>query len=166
MFKKSIFSALLIITTLFYIGAFGASKAHMQTPRTLVGRWIMRSSPINGEQVSRKGNTLGFPDRDMRFEENGEIRTGFVDREDVGNDVKPLGVWRMEGNNISATFQLWCPDSNLACGSVVVRGEFVNDNRIRGTMTAFFDVEDDTRPTGFDTWPFSFVGDRVQEGGN
>ena len=166
MHKRPIFSALLILISLFFISTFWTPKASMQTPRTLVGRWLMRSSPINGEQVSRKGNTLGFPDRDMRFEENGEIRTGFVDREDVGTNIKPLGVWRMDGNRISATFQLWCPDSNFACGSVVVRGEFVNDNRIRGTMTAFFDVEDDTRPTGFDTWPFSFVGDRVQEGGN
>src|ERR1044072_3762969 len=143
MHKRPIFSALLILISLFFISTFWTPKASMQTPRTLVGRWLMRSSPINGEPVSREGTTLGFPDRDMRFEENREIRTGFVDREDVGTNIKPLGVWLMDGNRISATFQLWCPDSNFACGSVVVRGEFVNDNRIRGTMTAFFDVEDD-----------------------
>jgi hypothetical protein len=111
------------------------------------------------------GNTLGFPDRDMSFQENGEIRTGFVNREDAGTDVKPLGVWRLDGNKFSATFQLWCPNSETPCGSVVMRGEFVSDTRIRGVMTAFFDVADETRPTGYDTWPFNFTGDRIVSGG-
>jgi hypothetical protein len=146
-------------------GILPARKVSAQTPRTLAGEWLVRSSAINGETVSRQGNTLGFPDRDMFFQENGEIRTGFVNREDAGTEVKPLGVWRLDGNKFSATFQLWCPNSEGACGSVVMRGEFVSDTRIRGVMTAFFDVADEARPTGFDTWSFNFTGDRLNPGG-
>lgn len=160
--KSSVFTALLTISFLFFISVGLTPKATMQTQRTLAGRWTVRSTPINDEKVSNKGNTLGFPNRDMHFAEDGGIRTGFVDREDVGTSVNPLGVWRMDGDRFSATFQLWCPDDNFPCGSVVMRGEFVNDNRIRGTMTAFFDVADASRPTGYDTWPFSFTGDRIE----
>ncbi|HJQ70246.1 MAG TPA: hypothetical protein VKA70_14815 [Blastocatellia bacterium] len=106
------------------------------------------------------GNTLGFPNRDMRFEEGGDIRTGLVLREDVGPNAKPLGVWRVMGERFSASFMLWCPEVDIPCGSVVMRGEFVNSNRVRGTMTVFFDEADETRPTGYDTWVFSFTGTR------
>jgi hypothetical protein len=137
-------------------------KAAAQVERTLVGEWIMTSTPINNELLSRMGNTLGFPDRDMVFEQEGDLRTGVVLREDAGTNVKPLGVWRVSGDRFSATFQLWCPDSSQPCGTIVMRGEFVRDDRVRGTMTAFFDEDDDTRPTGYDTWTFSFRGDRIR----
>jgi hypothetical protein len=146
--------------------AGGVREVDAQSNRTLVGGWIVRSSPIQGETASRQGNTLGFPDRDMTFQEDGGIRTGFVAREDVGTNIKPLGVWRLDGNKFSATFQLWCPNSDAPCGSVVMRGEFLDDNRIKGVMTAFFDVRDASRPTGFDTWPFNFTGERVSGGQN
>lgn len=139
-------------------------KATMQSERTLVGEWIMTSTPINDEIFSRMGNTLGFPDRDMIFEQQGELRTGVVLREDAGSNVRPLGVWRISGDRFSATFQLWCPDSSQPCGTIVMRGEFVRDDRVKGTMTAFFDESDATRPTGYDTWTFSFRGDRVSGG--
>jgi hypothetical protein len=45
-----------------------------------------------------------------------------------------------------------------------MRGSFVNEDRIRGTMAAFFNVLDDNTPTGYDTWTFSFVGDRIGGG--
>jgi len=145
--------------------AFGfLPRARTQSERTLAGEWLVTSSPINGEVASPRGNTLGFPGRDMLFQQVGDLRTGVVLREDVGHDISPLGVWRVNGDRFSATFQLWCPDSNGPCGSIVMRGEFVRDDRIRGTMAAFFDVEDPNQPTGFDTWAFSFRGDRVSLG--
>jgi hypothetical protein len=136
-------------------------KAAAQSERTLAGEWIVTSTPIDGELTSPRGNSLGFPERDMVFEQEGELRTGAVLREDAGPDVRPLGVWRVNGNRFSSTFQLWCPDSSGPCGSIVMRGEFVRDDRIRGTMTAFFDVAEPNSPIGFDTWTFAFRGDLV-----
>lgn len=162
--KRSIFTALFAMMMVVVVGTLSTRTAATQSERTLVGGWIVHSTPINGETVSRMGNSLGFPERDMTFQEGGGIRTGFVAREDAGTNVKPLGVWRMDGNKFSATFQLWCPNAEGSCGSVVMRGEFVSDNRIKGVMTAFFDVRDESRPTGFDTWPFNFTGDRVSGG--
>jgi hypothetical protein len=164
--KKPIFTAIFALIMISMISTLSAREASGQSVRTLVGEWIVRSSPINGETVSHLGNTLGFPDRDMTFREDGEIRTGFVAREDVGTNIKPLGVWRIDGNKFSATFQLWCPNSDAPCGSVVMRGEFISDDKIKGVMTAFFDARDESRPTGFDTWPFNFTGDRVSGGQN
>jgi hypothetical protein len=164
--KKPIFTALFAMMMVLAAGALCAREVSGQSNRTLAGGWIVRSTPLNGETVSRLGNTLNFPDRDMTFQEDGGIRTGFVAREDVGTNIKPLGVWRIDGNKFSATFQLWCPNSDAPCGSVVMRGEFLDDNRIKGVMTAFFDVRDESRPTGFDTWPFNFTGERVTGGQN
>jgi hypothetical protein len=139
-------------------------KVRAQTERTLAGEWIVTSSPINGQAFSPRGNTLGFPERDMLFEQDGVLRTGTVLREDVGVDVRPLGVWRVNGDRFSATFQLWCPDTSGPCGSIVMRGEFVRDDRIRGTMTAYFDIAEPSNPTGVDTWTFNFRGDLVAAG--
>jgi hypothetical protein len=164
--KRPIFTAIFALIMISAVGAVSAREASGQNVRTLVGEWIVRSTPINGETASRLGNTLGFPDRDMSFREDGEIRTGLVAREDVGTNIKPLGVWRIDGNKFSATFQLWCPNSDAPCGSVVMRGEFLEDNKIKGVMTAFFDIRDESRPTGFDTWPFNFTGERVSGGQN
>jgi hypothetical protein len=163
--KAPRFAALIIIVLAVAASSVVTTNARMQSERTLAGEWLVTSTPINGETVSPRGNTLGFPDRDMFFEENGDLRTGVVLREDAGPNVKPLGVWRVNGNRFSTTFQLWCPDSNGPCGSIVMRGEFVRDDRIRGTMTAFFDVEDPRSPTGFDMWTFAFRGDLVAPAG-
>jgi hypothetical protein len=156
--------AILLSVVVFLIAGLKASG--QQSQRTLVGRWMISSAPINNEIVSRKGNSLGFPDRDMTFEQRGDIRTCFVSREDIGRNVKPLGVWRISGDRFSATFQLWCPDDNQTCGSVVMRGVFVDDDKVKGTMTVFWDEEDETRPTGYDTWTFSFSGRRISGGGS
>jgi hypothetical protein len=144
----------------------GTRTAATQSERTLSGEWIVESSPINGSMRSPKGTTLGFPERDMIFNQQGDLRTGAVLREDVGQNVKPLGVWRVMGDQFSATFQLWCPDPDGPCGSIVMRGQFVRDDKISGTMTALFDQPDDTTPTGYDTWTFSFVGNRVAGSGS
>ncbi|PYT03802.1 MAG: hypothetical protein DMF60_17225, partial [Acidobacteria bacterium] len=104
------------------------------------------------------------PDRDMMFEQQGDLRTGVVLREDVGQNVRPLGVWRVMGDQFSTTFQLWCPNEDGPCGSIVMRGRFIRDDKISGTMTAFFDQPDDSTPTGYDSWTFSFVGNRVPGG--
>ena len=140
--------------------------SRMQSAFTLNGEWLMVSTPIDGQVFSRLGNSLGFPDRDMVFQEDGDLRTGVVLREDVGSNVRPLGVWRVNGDRLSATFQLWCPDPNGPCGTVIMRGQFTRDDRVRGTMTVFFDTPDSTRPTGLDTWVFNFRGDRVSQGAN
>ncbi|HEU4391925.1 MAG TPA: hypothetical protein VFV34_29330 [Blastocatellia bacterium] len=139
--------------------------ARSQSSFTLVGSWDMTFSAVNGELISRKGNTLGFPDREMTFvQEDGENR-GFVTREDFA-DVRPLGVWRVDGTRFSATFQLWCPDEDDPCGSVIMRGEFIDETRVRGTAATFFDEDDETRPTGFDTWPNTFRGSKRPGGTN
>jgi len=153
--------ALAVVVLTVASASVGTPTATMQGERSLAGEWIVRSTPINGQLASPKGVSLGFPDRDMVFEQQGDLRTGVVLREDVGHDVRPLGVWRVEGDQFSTTFQLWCPDSDGPCGSIVMRGQFVRDDKINGTMTAFFDVLDDNTPTGYDTWTFSFVGNRV-----
>lgn len=140
-------------------------RATAQSERILIGEWWTRWSPIDGQLFSRKGNTLGFPDRDMFFTKQGDLRSDlricFVNREDQGPDVKPLGVWRTNGNRVSATFQLWCPDDTQPCGSIIMRGEILGSDRMRGTATAFFDEADEQRPTGYDTFPMSFRGDLV-----
>jgi hypothetical protein len=154
-------SAFLIILFCVAQASAGRPGARMQSVRSLAGEWIVTSSAINGQTTSPKGISLGFPDRDMVFAQQGDLRTGVVLREDVGPNVRPLGVWRVSGDQFSATFQLWCPDADGPCGSIVMRGQFVRDDKINGTMTAFFDVPDDSTPTGYDTWTFSFVGNRV-----
>jgi hypothetical protein len=157
-----------VLLTSVFLMVVPASKprAAAQSVLTLDGEWLMVSSAIDGQDFSRMGNTLGFPDRDMIFQEDGDLRTGVVLREDVGQNVRPLGVWRISGNTFSATFELWCPDPSPTCGSVVMRGEFLREDRVRGTMTVFFDTADPTRPTGLDTWVFNFRGDRVSSGSN
>jgi len=138
----------------------GRSVRSQSDSFTLAGEWIVKSQPLNGQTVSRRGNTLGFPDRDMVFAQEGDLRTGMVLREDIGPEVRPLGVWRVDGNNLSSAFELWCPDPSTACGSVIMRGSFSDQNTISGTMAVYFEVEDDTTPTGLDTWVFSFTGTR------
>ena len=149
----------------FCVAQASAGRSNVtQSTFSLDGEWLVKSSPINGQTSSPRGLTLGFPDRDMVFEHQGDLRTGVVLREDVGHDVRPLGVWRVTGEQFSTTFQLWCPDENGPCGSIVMRGHFVRDDKISGTMTAFFDLSDSSSPTGYDTWTFSFVGNRVADG--
>jgi hypothetical protein len=154
----------LILCAAFLLVAAPPTRA--QNERTLAGEWIMVSSPINGENFSRRGNSLGFPDRDMVFSQEGELRNGVVLREDVGANVRPLGSWRVMGNRFSAAFQLWCPNTEGTCGSVIMRGQFLSDDTVKGTMTVFFDQPDDGRPTGYDTWVFSFRGNRKVGGSN
>lgn len=164
--KRSRFIALLATAFLIITASDFTWQAQMQSERTLAGEWIMQSTPIDNQLFSRLGNSLGFPDRHMVFQQEGSLLTGLVLREDVGANVHPLGVWRIMGDKFSSTFQLWCPSKNTACGSVIMRGEFVRDDRVRGTMTVFFDQKDNFRPTGYDTWTFSFRGDRVTGGTN
>jgi hypothetical protein len=166
MMKSTRVGPLAVIIIALAAASLGTSTARMQGERSLAGEWIVSSTPINGQMASPKGVSLGFPDRDMVFEQQGDLRTGVVLREDVGQDVRPLGVWRIDGDQFSTTFQLWCPDTNGPCGSIVMRGQFVRDDKISGTMTAFFDVSDERTPTGYDTWTFSFVGRRVAGGSN
>lgn len=164
MLKSTKLVALAVIIFTVALASLGTPTANMQGERSLAGEWIVKSTPINGQMASPKGLSLGFPDRDMFFEQQGDLRTGVVLREDVGQDVQPLGVWRVDGDRFSTTFQLWCPDADGPCGSIVMRGQFVRDDKINGTMTAFFNVLDDNTPTGYDTWTFSFVGNRVAGG--
>ncbi len=154
----------LILCAVLFLAA--APVARAQTERTLAGEWIMVSSPIDGQGFSRMGNSLGFPDRDMVFTVESDLRNGVVLREDVGSNVRPLGSWRVMGNRFSAAFQLWCPNSDGPCGSVIMRGQFVDDDTVKGSMTVFFDTPDDGRPTGYDTWVFSFRGNRKSGGSN
>ena len=158
--------ALAVIICGLAASSVGTSAVHSQAEFTLKGEWIVTSKPINGQMASPNGVSLGFPDRDMIFEQDGDLRTGVVLREDVGENVHPLGVWRIDGDKFSATFQLWCPNANGPCGSIVMRGQFVDDNKIKGTMAAFFNLIDERTPTGYDTWNFSFVGNRVGGGAN
>jgi hypothetical protein len=166
MAKSTKLIALSVIIFAVAASSVGTSSARSQSAFTLAGEWIVTSKPINGQMASPNGVSLGFPDRDMIFEQDGDLRTGIVLREDVGQNVHPLGVWRIDGDQFSGTFQLWCPNANGPCGSIVMRGQFVDENKIKGTMTAFFNLLDDRTPTGYDTWTFSFVGNRVGGGPN
>jgi len=146
---------------------FGASigrKAVAQSDFTLAGEWILSFSPINGQLTSKFGNTLGFADRDITFNQDSSLFTAIVDREDLGPSVKPLGDWRVSGDNFSATFELWCPDPASVCGTVTLRGSFVNNTKINGTATVFFEQDDPTTPTGLDTWTMQFTGRQVAGG--
>ena len=165
MLKSTRIIALVVIVFAIAAASIGVSTASLQGQRSLAGEWIVTSTPINGQMASPKGLTLGFPDRDMVFEEQGDLRIGVVLREE-GLNVRPLGVWRVTGDQFSTTFQLWCPDADGPCGSIVMRGRFVRDDKISGTMTAFFNLLDERTPTGYDTWTFSFVGNRVAGGPN
>ena len=165
MLKSTRIIALVVIVFAIAAASIGISTASLQGQRSLAGEWIVTSTPINGQMASPKGVTLGFPDRDMVFEEQGDLRIGVVLREE-GLNVRPLGVWRVTGDQFSTTFQLWCPDADGPCGSIVMRGQFVRDDKISGTMTAFFNLLDERTPTGYDTWTFSFVGNRVAGGPN
>jgi hypothetical protein len=158
------FIGIVLVVVLIWAAGFTSAKNTQSVERTMAGVWNMSFSPINGEVISRKGNTLGFPDREMTFEEGDGFQTAFVSRGELGPNVKPLGVWRIEGDSFSATFQLWCPEADEPCGSIVMRGQFLEDHRVRGSATVFWDEPDETRPTGFDTWSMSFRGNRVVEG--
>lgn len=166
MLKSFKLMVLIVVVLVLASSSIGSSTARSQSEFTLAGEWIVTSKPRNGQMASPKGVSLGFPDRDMVFEQQGDLRTGVVLREDVGQNVHPLGVWRIDGERFSSTFQLWCPDTNGPCGSIVMRGRFLEPDKIRGTMTAFFNVPDSTTPTGFDTWTFSFTGNRIAGGSN
>ena len=166
MTKSTKLIALAVIILALAASSIGTPAARSQAEFTLKGEWIVTSKPINGQMASPNGVSLGFPDRDMVFEQDGDLRTGVVLREDVGQNVHPLGVWRIDGEQFSATFQLWCPNANGPCGSIVMRGQFVEENKIKGTMAAFFNLIDERTPTGYDTWNFSFVGNRVSGGAN
>ena len=155
-----------ILSIAFFLLIVAAPTARAQSDPTLAGEWIMVSTPLNGEVASRMGNSLGFPDRDMVFTVDGDLRNGVVLREDVGSNVRPLGSWRVMGDRFSAAFQLWCPNADGPCGSVIMRGQFVDDDTVKGSMTVFFDTADDGRPTGYDTWVFSFRGNRKTGGTN
>lgn len=157
--------SLAVIVLALAAASIGTPTARTQGVLSLAGEWIVTSKPINGQMASPKGVSLGFPERDMVFEEQGDLRIGVVLREE-GINIRPLGVWRVTGDQFSTTFQLWCPEADGPCGSIVMRGRFVRDDKISGTMTAFFDVFDDNTPTGYDTWTFSFVGNRVAGGSN
>jgi hypothetical protein len=161
MFKKTFLAASVAISMVIACASLSPT-ATGQSEATLVGEWMVSSTPINDRLVSPMGNTLGFPNRHMVFEQQGDLHTAFVAREDAGPDINPLGVWRLDGERFSATFQLWCQDPNVSCGTIVMRGTLVSNDRIRGTMTAFFEETDVTTPTGYDTWTFSFRGDRIK----
>jgi len=165
MLRSTKLVALAVIVLALGAASVGTPTARTQGAFSLAGEWLVVSKPINGQMSSPKGVTLGFPDRDMVFEEQGDIRIGVVLREE-GLTIRPLGVWRVTGDQFSTTFQLWCPDADGPCGSIVMRGQFVSENKISGTMTAFFSVFDDNTPTGYDTWTFSFVGNRIAGGSN
>src|SRR5215472_3408963 len=79
---------------LLFSASFGR-KASAQSDFTLTGEWILSFSPINGQIQSKFGNTLGFADRDITFNQDGSLLTAIVDREDLGPSVKPLGDWRV-----------------------------------------------------------------------
>jgi hypothetical protein len=156
--------AVVVAGVVLLLGASFGRKAEAQSNFTLAGEWILSFSPINGQIQSKFGNTLGFADRDITFNQVGGLFTAIVDREDLGPSVKPMGDWRVSGDTFSATFELWCPDPASVCGTVTLRGSFSNTSRINGTATVFFEQQDPTTPTGLDTWTMAFTGRQVSGG--
>ena len=164
---KSAPRTFLAVAALFILSIASPPKTLMQSSeRTLKGEWVLTFSPIDGQVASRKGNSLGFADRHIEFDEQNGLRTSIVTREDVNPNLHPLGVWRISGDDFSTTFQLYCLTPGLACGTVTLRGRFTDTDKIRGTAAVFFEQEDETRPTGLDTWTMSFRGLRTSGGNN
>lgn len=161
MFRKYFSVGILALAFVLMLAPGPSAHPVQESGFTLVGDWKVLSTPINGQEVSPKGNTLGFPVRDMVFAQSGTLNTGMVLREDIGPNVKPLGVWRIDGSNLSCAFQLWCPDAGEICGSVVMRGSFSDTEHISGTMAVYFTTPDDSTPTGLDTWVFAYTGTKV-----
>jgi hypothetical protein len=162
MFRKYFCVGILALALVLVLAPGPLGRPVQQSGFTLVGNWKVTSTPINGELVSAKGNTLGFPVRDMVFAQTGTLNTGMVLRDDIGPNVKPLGVWRVDGSNLSCAFELWCPDAGEICGSVVMRGSFTDASHISGTMAVYFTTPDDSNPTGLDTWVFAYTGVSVE----
>ncbi len=164
---RSALRTFLTAAAFFFLSIASAPTSLTQTTgRTLKGEWVLSFSPIDNQLVSRKGNSLGFADRHIEFDEQGGLLTAIVTREDIDPGLHPLGVWRISGDDLSATFQLYCLTPGLACGTVTLRGRFTDVDKIRGTATVFFEQEDETRPTGLDTWTMSFRGLRTSGGNN
>jgi hypothetical protein len=163
--RKTIITASLLLVAASGL-LFDRRTGYSQTEFTMNGVWDMTFSAVNGELISRQGNTLGFPDREMTFEEQGDFKLARVTRGELGRNVIPLGVWRINADRFSATFQLWCPEADNPCGSVIMRGRFVDENKVKGTSVVYFDEADPNRPTGFDTWPNAFRGNRRTGGAN
>jgi len=148
-------------------GAASGSKRPAQSAgQTLVGDWILSFSPINGQNFSRLGNTLGFADRDIAFDAQGGLQTAVVTREDLNTSLHPLGAWRVMGDQFSATFELWCEGATAPCGTVTLRGSFTDVGKVKGTATVFFEQDDSTTPTGLDTWTMAFRGNQAAGGAN
>jgi hypothetical protein len=158
MFRKCILVGFVTFVFLYMLVPCHSATHAQEGGFTLVGQWTVTSTPIGGRTVSNEGNTLGFPVRDMVFAQDGTLNTGMVLRDDIGPNVKPLGVWRVDGANLSCAFELWCPEAQTICGSVVMRGTFQDSNNIKGTMTVFFTTAAPSTPTGLDTWVFAYTG--------
>ncbi|PYP88722.1 MAG: hypothetical protein DMF61_05935 [Blastocatellia bacterium AA13] len=167
MAARSVIRLLLItIASLILCNAVPSTGFTQSTEKTLKGEWALSFSPIDGQLLSRKGNSLGFSDRHIQFDEEQGLRTSIVTREDIDPTLHPLGDWRINGDSFSATFQLYCITPDLACGTVTLRGRFTDIDKIRGTATVFFEQEDTSTPTGLDTWTMSFRGLRTSGGSN
>ena len=93
--SKKLF-ALVIIAFAVAAASVGTSTANMQAELSLAGEWIVTSSPINEKMASPKGVSLGFPERDMIFEQQGDLRTGVVlrDRSACGESPVPSSPQR------------------------------------------------------------------------
>ena len=162
---KSVLRTLSAAAALLVLSYASPPKARTQSgERTLKGEWVVSFSPIDDQVISRQGNSLGFADRHIEFDQQSGLRTSVVTREDIDPGLHPLGVWRISGDDFSATFQLYCLTPGLACGTVTLRGRFTDTDKIRGTAAVFFEQEDETRPTGLDTWTMSFRGLRTSGG--
>src|SRR5260370_22125032 len=123
MYRAILLVAFVVIVLIVAPASLRTTAANsMQSEHSLPGEWIVVSSPIDGKMASPKGTTLGFPERDMVFDQQGDLRTGVVLREDVGQNVRPLGVWRVMGDQFSTTFHVGCPDAHGPCGSIGIVG--------------------------------------------
>ncbi len=151
MHKRQLCILLLIIAT---FGSLGIQpRAHGDAATTLEGMWdinfLVSDSP--------KGNRFGIPHRhNFEFREgNGECT---VYSHDDFNILVP-GVWRISGNDFSATFELYC--INAMCGTIILRGSLDSETRMSGRAIIFWDSPDSTTPTGYDTVRGTFTGERL-----
>ncbi len=155
--RKQIFT--LILSTLLLCGAGiagGARPLHDHehlAEQALPGVWAINFIV----PVSPKGNDLGQPHRHpFTFKDDNGQRTAQA-MEVL--EIRVPGAWRPSGEEFSATFELTCP-TGLTCGTITMRGNLESETQMRGRVVIFWDEEDETTETGFDTVTGTFTGEK------
>lgn len=157
--KRSFFLAL--VAAVLFVGSSAlpaasptASADHDEDlSKALLGVWAINFVV----PVSPKGNNFGQPHR-HKFEFREEDGQRTVSAKEI-LDIRVPGAWRAGVEQFSATFEFTCPDG-VICGTITMRGGLDSENRMSGRVVIFWDEEDSTTQTGYDTVTGRFTGER------